>query len=932
MIQSYWFLRCGKAAYNHVTDHHRRRFYSSFIFNRQPMGHISITEQHKTSNIQKGIKIISLQGCFNSRLSSTTFSSAETFDATRTKTTPVEHASAEQTMQLLWKRIQAIPLGKLKLTNIQEAKKAIMEASLTSYCSNVTANISQELLFRLMEENTMGKNKLSKPTLELYTAAIQAWKKALPSTTKTTEATVCKGDKAQEILDRVGDLYAGDMEMHPDTSTLQLVMSTWLLSDHSTKDSSKTSIQNAQNILDFMEELYKARNLFVQPNTNTYTSVLLGWCRHQVRFGESHTNTSNMRRAPSKQDPRTTKDDIDSTLGAVMAENMLDRMLLLRETIPNLNIHVSLECFKSCIHAWTKTRNSKDKKNRKQERIERILNLMTSNGIADISCFSMAINSYSDMVGSSDVTSKVLSLLDRMERHYGIRPDTRILNAVLYILSNNVSVSSNISAIESAQDILSRMEQSTDDQKPNAASYTNLMKLISRSGHKNSANMILQILNRMEERKRQDNTIKLDTVAYTMCIDAVAKSRNRDSHLIAEQILERMIERCKRDNSSVKPNSFTFSTVINACANNSSVDYAAPEKAERLLIRMIELGEELQLEKPDAPLFNAVINCWAKSRLDHSAEKAEALLLRMQHWHKSGITDVRPDTVTYTTVINAWCNKGGVEATERAQKLLELMYLQYKAGGEKRSCRPDSISFTAVIDGWARCGKGREAQLMLDRMTTLSLEPSRTTYALCLNAWSRSSAYDPDAALQSEKLLRQMQVGGKVQPDSRCYNMVIHAYANSRGASMKAKKAWEILNEMKQQYTNGDLDCKPDVFSYTSVINACARSPPNVSDPEMIITIAEQAMRELRESSLFAQGPNSITYTALLKTYAKHLPFESLLLKEKMIRKEFEQCCIDGYVNDYVLDTIRAIKSDVLLKQLIPSGSIPSHWSRNVKE
>eukprot|EP00590_Aulacoseira_subarctica_P008009 CAMPEP_0172427698 /NCGR_PEP_ID=MMETSP1064-20121228/43117_1 /TAXON_ID=202472 /ORGANISM="Aulacoseira subarctica , Strain CCAP 1002/5" /LENGTH=459 /DNA_ID=CAMNT_0013172041 /DNA_START=16 /DNA_END=1395 /DNA_ORIENTATION=+ len=445
--------------------------------------------------------------------------------------------------------------------------------------------------------------------------------------------------------------------------------------------------------------------------------------------------------------------------------------------------------------------------------------------------------------------------------------------------------------------------------------------------------MILQILDRMEERKRQDNNMKLDTVAYTMCIDAVAKSRNRDSHLIAEQILERMIERCKRDNStSVKPNSFTFSTVINACANNSSIDCAAPEKAERLLIRMIELGEELQLGKPDAPLFNSVINCWAKSRVDHSAEKAEALLLRMQHWHKSGITDVRPDTVTYTTVINAWCNKGGVEATERAQKLLELMYLQYKADGEKHSCRPDSISFTAVIDGWARCGKGREAQLMLDRMVTLSLEPSRTTYALCLNAWSRSSAYDPDAAHQSEKLLRQMQVGGKVQPDSRCYNMVIHAYANSRGVSMKAKKAWEILNKMKQQYTNGDLDCKPDVFSYTSVINACARSPPNVSDPEMIINIAEQAMRELRESSLFAQGPNSITYTALLKTYAKHLPFDSLLLKEKNIRKEFEQCCIDGYVNDYVLDTIRAIKSDVLLKQLIPSGNIPSHWSRNVKE
>mmetsp|Transcript_14247 Transcript_14247/g.20424 ORF Transcript_14247/g.20424 Transcript_14247/m.20424 type:complete len:125 (-) Transcript_14247:726-1100(-) len=113
-----------------------------------------------------------------------------------------------------------------------------------------------------MEDNTTGKNKLSKPPLELYTAAIQAWKKAPPSTIKT-EAAVCKGGKAQEILDRVGDLYAGDMEMHPDTSTLQLVMSTWLLSNHSTKDSSKTSIQNAQNILDFMEELYKAGNLFV---------------------------------------------------------------------------------------------------------------------------------------------------------------------------------------------------------------------------------------------------------------------------------------------------------------------------------------------------------------------------------------------------------------------------------------------------------------------------------------------------------------------------------------------------------------------------------------------------------------------------------------------------------------------------------------------
>ena len=112
------------------------------------------------------------------------------------------------------------------------------------------------------------------------------------------------------------------------------------------------------------------------------------------------------------------------------------------------------------------------------------------------------------------------------------------------------------------------------------------------------------------------------------------------------------------------------------------------------------------------------------------------------------------------------------------------------------------------------------------------VRPDYWAYSAVIQAWARSPT--PDAATRAKSLLLQMEAlhlaghGIDIAPNTITYNTVLSAIARS-GQPDAVQQAWDLLAKMKQLNKQGDRDVTIDTFTYTSLIDAMAKSN---ADPE----------------------------------------------------------------------------------------------------
>lgn len=116
----------------------------------------------------------------------------------------------------------------------------------------------------------------------------------------------------------------------------------------------------------------------------------------------------------------------------------------------------------------------------------------------------------------------------------------------------------------------------------------------------------------------------------------------RHSGEIAEKTLRRMIEAGKED-PNVRPNSVTYSTVMNAWARAGQ-----PDRAAAVLRAMYDdYLDGNEAAKPDLMSFNTVLKAYTKSTYNDVPEKSETFFRQMQSIASRGDLDIHPDTFTY---------------------------------------------------------------------------------------------------------------------------------------------------------------------------------------------------------------------------------------------------------------------------------------------
>lgn len=184
-------------------------------------------------------------------------------------------------------------------------------------------------------------------------------------------------------------------------------------------------------------------------------------------------------------------------------------------------------------------------------------------------------------------------------------------------------------------------------------------------------------------------------------------------------------------------------------------------------------------------------------------------------------------------------------------------------------------SFNTVLNCWAQSrikGAARRATAILKHMeqryasSSSGIPPDTASYTTVINAWARSR--ERDASVRAEEVLQRAEeafASGNdlAQPNALTYNSMINCYAKSNDPDA-SQKSLAILDLMKEKFQlEGFEDCRPDVVTYTSVIDTLART--RIAEAA---DIAENLMEELENLHESNPGdrrrqPNIRTYTSV---------------------------------------------------------------------
>jgi pentatricopeptide repeat protein len=159
--------------------------------------------------------------------------------------------------------------------------------------------------------------------------------------------------------------------------------------------------------------------------------------------------------------------------------------------------------------------------------------------------------------------------------------------------------------------------------------------------------------------------------------------------------------------------------------------------------------------KPDLYTFVTLITAWGRSKDKDRAAKAQAVFDNLLSFYTSGHQDLKPNVVVYNALIGAWVKAG---VPEKADQILHEMELQASLG-----IKPDLITYSAIMEGWSRSKHPKAAdrmQLLYDEMKDKYLagddtvKPNARTFELILTTWRRTGR--KDGLLKAQLVFRDM--------------------------------------------------------------------------------------------------------------------------------------------------------------------------------
>jgi len=388
-----------------------------------------------------------------------------------------------------------------------------------------------------------------------------------------------------------------------------------------------------------------------------------------------------------------------------------------------------------------------------------------------------------------------------------------------------------------------------------------------------------------------------------------------------------------------------YNLYLYALANNNNSKHSTPnemvEKATAILTMLQrrssaaienhshqqhhpeEMMEDPRSWTPDTDTYHQVIACYSKMRNEEGARYAQAIFDQMTDPsntttnnknsgdHEEGKEDddgtnrydiVRPDTSTCNELMACWLkttttrsnnknkNKNNhaqqhqrqrrddtrirIMAIQKIETILTSMNDLRKNDGGNISCgTPDIVSVNTLIAAIAKGGRKdamRRVQYVLGHMEEeYGVEPDKISYNLVMDAHAKSR--DIRAFLKVERLLTTMEESyldgyDNLRPDIFSYTTTIDAIPPNR--SDAGRKAQSILARMEDMYRHHGGD-RPSTAVYNAVMNAWVKRGGKNGIQRIRGILQRMEEQSGDDGEVAAALPNTVSYNTLLKAYSR---------------------------------------------------------------
>lgn len=733
--------------------------------------------------------------------------------------------------------------------------------------------------------------------------------------------------------------------------------------------------RKAQDCIEIMEQLFREKsdnNFTLQPNTACYNTVIDGYIQNRqldnarLLLEKMERRTDQRGNGPNAPSETTyslvvqayaddAKDDFTGAK-AQIAEGIMRRML-------KRGMKPSVKMWSIVMEGWCKRAGIVKSAMRRAEDL--LDEMEMADGSNTTQTLKPNVLTYTSFIGGlarskeNNLARKAEATLDRM-RKFGVEPDVVAYTSVLNCWSKAASRKEREVAASRALKIIGEMERLYAREmyhtKPSLITYATAIRAIGNSldpgAPKLAEDMIRRMYNLYESKTIAN--LKPTTMIYNAVLNALSRApfdqRLRCANR-AEQILGEMHYRADKGEKDVQPDVRTWAAVLRAWSTCGQPD--AAENAERVLQKMEWMYREGKSPvRPNYVCFTTVMGAWGQSRRKDGLDRMEKLLIKMEKGYEEyQEADIRPNTVSYVTAIDAFVRRNEPNAAQRAQDTVDRMMRLYAKG--LGHVRPTRIIFNTLIHAWSKSKEPDAAEKAEQIFKWMEAQykagdelvrPDQISLCAVLNAWANQA--ENGGAERAQQIYEHMQT---LSLEERGFhisvtmpNIVIKALARS-GDRKAVEKAENLLNNLESDFESGQGMLRPDVTTYSSVINCCAyyRYPEDKEKALQTALVTFEKVRQLPDET-----PNNIVYGTLFKAIANLMP--ETVERDDLVRSFFDQCCDDGAVDAFVLSQIR-LASPELYRDLVqePCGlggpgyddriasvikNIPSEWSANVVE
>jgi pentatricopeptide repeat protein len=401
-----------------------------------------------------------------------------------------------------------------------------------------------------------------------------------------------------------------------------------------------------------------------------------------------------------------------------------------------------------------------------------------------------------------------------------VAPDRVSYQYALNAWADSKSATGTKKAYGILQEMIALYEAGNDRVAPNASNFARVILALSRHGDNERVDSVLEQMQDLYS-STGDPRFQPTDECWKACIIAKAKTgRVTEAHGMLDELIERAL---LSNNRKLMPRRSYFVDILVAWSKVND-QIAAAEKSQRVLDRMINLGQDMSYRDllPDSKSFEMVILTWSRSRHPSAPERIQNLLCEMERQFSLGNHKMKTSRNAYTNLIISWQRSGRKQNTDAIQQIFDT--LQDRCIKGESHLRPDRYMFGILIDAWSRQGNVEKAELIFEQMIkewksgNSDARPDTHVFHTILKACSKNRIKSVE---RCDHYLDLMKATGVTKTVQAC-GYLIDALSIDEDANAEAR-ANIILEELLQNINKGTVRLPPQK-EYRQFLQTIAKS------------------------------------------------------------------------------------------------------------